>query len=441
MGVCSCAPSAVAPAAVRRPIEPLCPTIPAPRAVEAPAAAVLETPKPRDRRELVVLLHHAYREKSLGHEDGAKLLFKLFVELASPGDEPEVGLGAKKGEVVPARGGVAAIDTPDGPLFFHADTGEPFAFEPGLLLTSEESSRGGQPAHGRPLFSVSVGGDEHSYVVDEGVTVARGRGVAFFDPVAQRLSFQGPTHVYSPRGHLVYAFLFRDCRWHSWDLEKQHEAQALERHLVPAECDDDMKSSYLHDRAVISSTDRWLIADGGVWDLRTRQRVVRYGGLPALSPDERFVAYLTAVVFPGDPEHVRQRNTLVLLDLDSGAVTKTDGSPTRGYEGSYIGGAVYNPDPVAFDPIAREVSVFHTFAPAVNFAVPTLRFLSRANPNLAAAAGVPPLPLWAPPPPRPAPIPRPIVDPALGERLRKEACLVDGFWVPHAYCVNSTRSP
>ena len=444
MGAGSCAPATLAPVAVRRPIESPRVAIPAPCVVEAPAPAIPEKPKARDRHELVVLLHHAYRERSLGHEGAAKLLFKLFVELASQAGRPELGLGGAKRDILRARGGVAAVDTPDGPVFFHADTGEPFAFEPDVRFTSEETSEEGQPARGRPLFSVSVAGDEHSYAVDERVSDARGRGVAFFDPVTQRLLFQGPKHVYSPRGHTVYAFLFRDCRWHAWDLDKQQEAFALERHVVPAECSDDARASYLHDRASASSDGRWLIAEGGVWDLETRRRVVRHDGLPVLSPDERYAAYLKSIAFPGDLEGFRQRNTLVLTDLRGGTETKTEGprEKQRGNMPSF-GGIVMNPDPVRFDPDRLSVSVT-VYVEAVSFTVPSLRFLSASTgpvPSRGAIAAGAALPRWRLPEPRPAPAPAPAADPTLGERLARATCLADGFLLPRAFCSSSEASP
>lgn len=442
IGVGACSPPSLSPVAARGPIESPRAAVPAPSVVPPPAQQTPEPLKPRDRRELVVLLHHAYRERALGHSDSANLLFKLFVELTSQGGKPELGLGGAKSEIVPARGGVAAIDTPDGPVFFHADTGDPFAFEPDVRLTSEETSRGGQPARGLPLFSVSVVGDEHSYPSDERASSARGRGVAFFDPVTQKLSFQGPLHVYPPRGHLVYAFLFRDCRWHAWDLEKQQEAYALESHVVPAECGENVRGSYLDERAAISSDGRWLIAEGGVWDLATRQRVVRYRGVPVLSPDERFVAHLRmSVEFPVyTGGGVRERNTLVLVDLRSGAVMKTEGPLDKERNNMpYIGGIVMNPDPVWFDPERRSVSVT-VYVEAVTFAVPSLRFLSASTPpvppEVVIAGGAPP-PHWPLPEPRPVPVPAAPADPALGERLTRSTCLADGFLVPRAFCMRS----
>jgi hypothetical protein len=440
--MCSCAASPSPPPLALRPIERPRATPPAPCPVEVSA---VEPSKPRDRRELAVLLHHAYRERSLGHSQAADLLFKLFVELAPQGEKPKLGVGAAKGRVVRARGGVAAFDSPDGPVFFRADTGEPFAFEPDVSLRSQDPSHDEPRGRGAPLFWVDVGSDQATDLIDRREPRSDDPHVAFFDPTARKFFFGGPEHIHAPGGHLVYAYLSRDCRWHAWDIEKQQEAYALESHIAPAKCNRDLDLRYRTQAAVLTADERWLIAQGGLWDLKSRRLIIRDSDPPSLSPDEQYVAYLTGVDFPQGPEGFRHRRTLVLLELATGKKTKTSGPLLADSKQPFLSGDDFmNPFPVTFDKSTRSVMVVPYTSAAV-FAVPSLQLISlsifNADAMTAARAGQPPLPPWPASPPQPPAGPTLPVDPSLEERLSRAVCLADGFLVPRALCGDQIIAP
>ena len=219
------------------------------------------------------LLRDAYRERAAGDEVGAKRLFDDMMALARPWAVATPGTGKSGLSIAVPRGGVAAGDR-HGVLFFKADTGEPFAYEPGLYFESDEG-----PLPTVPLFSVDGG---------------------LYDPIFGTLVVEGATVLVHPSGQTAYA-LGHDCRWHEWDLVRRTESALLPATPMPPwYC-----SSTFPRSSFITSDGRWLVALGGYWDLPrrrlipfSRDRMLGPAFPPAESPDGRYVAYIGTAVPP-----------------------------------------------------------------------------------------------------------------------------------------------
>jgi hypothetical protein len=313
----------------------------------APAAPA---PPPLDVARMDRLLQAAYRAQLDGNTAAAQEAFHDAVKLAQASGAPlSPGPGDLQGTMVPARGGIAALEMTGGAghpvLFFDAGSGEPLSFEPDLPSFADEPV-----LPDPPLFLVEDADQEQ----------------ALFDPKTRDRLVEGARVLVRPGGQIAYTFREDDCRWHVWDLRTRKEAQALTSGVRPGgSCD----ASARRASAFISVNGRFLVDGAGLWDLKT-STFTRIGGAGSDgysvlgSPDRRYVAYVSTI--PGaSASTMGAYHHLHVVDLVTGNKTRT-AQPLH---------FLSNGAPLSFgqDPLRLCVFDFSRWA----FEVPSLRMLAR----------------------------------------------------------------
>ncbi|MCA9618975.1 MAG: hypothetical protein KC731_08135 [Myxococcales bacterium] len=354
----------------------------------------------RGRAALGALLHEGYRARAEGRE---QIAVERFEAVAARLADARPGT-SRPWRKVPTRGGVAAMVSEDGALFYRVPSGEPLAFEPAMAVVD------GLEAASVAIFVVSADGNEESQ-----------SGKALYDPLAGRRLAQGRHLLLRADATMAYVQRSSDCAWEAWDIvarNKSHELTLPE----PAPgwwCREGLARPFL------TRDGRWLIATGGAWDLTTRRltpavatMTAPLGFAEATSADGRFVAYFRAPLPPeSDPMLWRAGAELTLLDLDRGRET-TFQDPTFAN--------LANECPLAFVPAPSRLVVLDYNA--WSFRVPDLRLLGKRPTSPAAfhSLGLPD------PPPQPdcgQMIIATHVDPPPARICERE-----GFPLPLAFC-------
>jgi hypothetical protein len=395
--------------ACAKPLPPAPPPAPAPREtatapVEAPTPEA--APKPLADPALIgAMLRDAYRQEAQGHAEEARAAFVRVVELARA-HAPAGGGGPEDfGNVVSARGGYAAVHGKHGVLFFRAETGEPVAFEPGASLDENYDDVLPEP----PLFVLRIAEEQVLYDAIAGAPVVRSTRIRV-----------------APGGRMAVAFETGDCRWHEWDLLGRRETHVLEARGGICKGGDQQEESF------ITPDERWLVALGGRWDLRT-WRLHRFpegsaygpSGFPGVSSDRRFVAYFRRRR-PVTPEELErpERVTLALFDLRNETETRVTDPSFSSLSNSR-----------ALDFADAPLRLHATDYTRWVYAVPSLRLIVRVPSASGAAIPLTPDQERALTSVSLEPVPeREGFDWEPEKRLRTRACDIGGFPVPRAIC-------
>lgn len=348
----------------------------------------------------------AYEQRARGDLAQARAGFDDVVKhLVAAGEKPAAGLGDLDGYVVRGRTKAGFTKRARGgndTWFFDIETGEPFAFVPGMGL------RRGAPA------------------LDGSYFVTMGSEGLFNPALATYTELPGALLAVHPDGHRAYV-LGDNCRIQEIGLERLTLTRALAAHSVKGrgpqaphpECDADGFRD-----AAITADGKWLSTRFGRWNLGSgAHRPLPFGWTqagyaPAISPDGRYVARV-APNPAATKDNLTTAMVLTLHDLDTGAV-KTAAETLS---------ALSNGDPLSFgaDP-ARVCIVDHGF---YAYEVPSLRKYEAGDSALAPEAG--PLNFgpyscetkFVRPPPE---------HPALAARLAARVCTVGGFLLPVEHC-------
>lgn len=342
------------------PPKPLPPPAIAPPAATAEASATFEPVRPTppaepteprspvlDSDRMQGLLQDAYSALVEGRREDAIASFRSAVSVAEvAGYHATMGLGDVQGKVLPARGGLSALDLGDDAwgalLFFRADTGEPFWFEPSWSSPEEE-----------PVLPASALFRHQTSQSD-----------AFFDPKLRKWVLSASRLLLTPGGRTAYSFADDDCRWHAFDLKLRRETAQLGKALKSGEpCD-----HRGHDSAFLAPGGALLVDGSGYWNLESRKFTSLVGPgkneyAVSGSPDHRYVAYV-ADTGPISAETMAEAHRIVLVDLTNGKKTYT--ARTLPY--------LSNGDPLTFGRDPQRICVFDYGQWA--FAVPSMTLLA-----------------------------------------------------------------
>lgn len=366
-----------------------------PAAVEQPSHSVLA--------ERVA---DAYEKRARGDLEQARAAFDDVVKhLVAAGEKPAAGLGDLDGYVVRGRTKAGFTKRDRGgndTWFFDIETGDPFAFVPGMGL------RRGTPA------------------LDGSYFVTTGSEGLFNPTLSTYTELPGALLAVHPDGHRAYV-LGEDCRIREIGLEKLTLTRALAGHSVKGrgpqaphpECD----ANGFRD-AAITADGKWLSTRFGRWNLASGAHGplpfgwTQAGYAPAISPDGRYVARVTPN--PGaTKDDLTTAMVLVLHDLDTGAV-KTAPEPLS---------ALSNGDPLSFGSDPPRVCIFDYGFHA--YEVPSLRKYEPGDSALVPEAG----PLNFGPQSCETRFVRPPPEhPALAARLAARVCTLGGFVLPAEHC-------
>ncbi|MDI3283817.1 hypothetical protein [Polyangium sp. 15x6] len=368
----------------------------------APASAALRPPPTEE--ELALRVADAYDRRARGDTEAAAAAFEALVkELLSLGRAKAPGLG-DAGDGVVVRGRMHAGFTErlrSGAWFFDIETGEPFAYLPGMLL-----KRG-------PLAL-----DGSYFVTSESAQLG------LFDPTRRRSAkLPGALVSVHPDGRRAYV-LGEDCRLREVGLETEEVLRTLATPATKRTAEDsadrpECSSDGFRD-AAITADGKWLSTRVGRWNLTSgAHRPLPRGGaedyVPAISPDGRYVARIAYA--PGATSEW-PRAVVQLLDLDTGAVKATS-PPMSPMSHAY---------PLSFGSDPPRVCVFDYGFSA--FEVPSLRTFEPGHPAVVPERGFQHFGAAS----CDTNFVRPPSHPDLAARLASRVCYVGGYLVPVAHC-------